>query len=58
MNLKDIKKNFNHALSIVIFGSLVNIPTTIFAQEKVDWDLVKRGEESFLSELYQNRLLM
>lgn len=47
MNLKDIKKNFNYALSIVIFGSLVNIPTTISAQEKIDWDLVKRGEESF-----------
>ena len=55
MNLKAIKKNLNHALSIVIFGSLVNIPTTISAQEKVDWDLVKRGEESFLSELYQKQ---
>jgi len=55
MNLKDIKKNLNHTLSIVIFSSLVNIPTTISAQEKVDWDLVKRGEESFLSELYQKQ---
>ena len=45
MNLKAIKKNLNHALSIVIFGSLVNIPTTISAHEKVDWDLVKRGDE-------------
>ena len=55
MKLKDIKKNLNHTLSIVIFSSLVNIPTTISAQEKVDWDLVKRGEESFLSELYQKQ---
>ncbi|MGP1591578.1 MAG: prolyl oligopeptidase family serine peptidase [Prevotella sp.] len=55
MNLKDIKNNLNYILSILIFGFGVNIPITIFAQEKVDWNLVKRGEESFLSELYQKQ---
>ena len=35
MKLKGYKeKTFNHALSIVIFGSLVNIPITIFCSRK------------------------